>query len=382
MNILMISPQFRPILGGYEMAAERLSQALAERGHRVMVISERRQPHWPRQESYGKITINRWWCIYRKGVHMMTSLFGLAFWLLKNGRKFEVWHIHQYGLQATMAVSLSRLLRRPLVLKLTSSGPQSMNEALLSMRFQWLHRRAHSEVSACIAISEETFREALEFGIPAARVRKIANGINTLEFRVPTPEERVQSKFNNRFKSGFLVVAVGRLATIKNPLGLIEAWAYVNHLLPTGSLLVWVGDGPLKKKVEDVILKLELAESVVLFGQTNEVFSVYSAADVFVLPSHTEGLSNALLEAMACGLPSVATAVSGTFQLLTQNNAGIVVSIGDMRALGDAILSLAKDVDGRKAMGARARSVVETTYSLDVISGQFEALYEELSNEK
>src|ERR1041384_7013195 len=96
-RILMISPQFRPIVGGYERAAERVSAALAEAGLSVVVITERRDHTWPATECIDGYDVRRLFCLYRRHLHVITSLFSFARFLLFHGRDFDIWHVHNYG---------------------------------------------------------------------------------------------------------------------------------------------------------------------------------------------------------------------------------------------------------------------------------------------
>ena len=157
LSVLMISPQFRPILGGYERAAERVSTALARAGTRVVVVAERRDRAWPAVEPIDGYEVRRLSCLYRPHLHIVTSLLALAGFLLFHGRKFDVWHVHQYGFHAALAVALGKVLRRPVVLKLTNTAAHSFFDApgAVGRILRFFHRR----VSACLAVSEETREE-------------------------------------------------------------------------------------------------------------------------------------------------------------------------------------------------------------------------------
>lgn len=378
MKILMLCPQFRPLTGGYERAAERLSVALAARGHAVTVITERREVAWAACEDMDGVTVRRLWCLYRRGLHAMTSQFSFGLWLLLHGRSYAVWHVHQYGVHATLAVLLGKLLRRPVVLKLTSSGVQGVDTALSALRCARWHRWAHRQVAACVAVSDETAQEARVFGIPAQRVHAISNGVATERLRPVSTQTRHQMRQRLSIGDGFVALAVGRLAVEKNPIGMLHAWAMALPHLPADVQLIWVGDGPLHAEAMACITRLGLSMRVRLVGHSDDVPSWLVSADVFALSSHNEGMANTLLEAMACGLPSVATAVSGTAQLLVQPNAGVVVPVGDMEALADAMIRLAADRDLRAQMGQRARALIEAEYSIDGVASRIERLYEQV----
>ncbi len=378
MKILMLSPQFRPLTGGYERAAERLSIALTAHGHAVTVITERREMAWAAYEDMQGVRVRRLWCLYRRGLHGITSQCSFGIWLLLHGRTFAVWHVHQYGAHATLAVLLGKLLRRPVVLKLTSSGVQGVDTALSALRFARWHRWAHRRVAACIAVSDETAQEARVFGIPAQQVHAISNGVDTKRLRPVSTEARHRIRQRLSIGDGFVALVVGRLAVEKNPIGMLHAWARALPHLPPDAQLLWVGDGPLHAEAMVCITRLGLTKSVCLVGHSDDVPSWLAIADVFTLSSHNEGMANTLLEAMACGLPSIATAVSGTAQLLVQPDAGLVVPVGDMEALAGAMVRLAGDRDLRAQMGQRARAMIEAEYSIDGVANRIETMYEQV----
>lgn len=378
MRILMICPQFRPLVGGYERAAERLSAELSRRGHEVTVLTELRDPSWPARESSAGYELRRLWVWYRRGWHGTTSLLTHVFWLLKHGRGFDVWHVHQYGAHASLAILTGKLLRRPVALKLTSSGAQGVAAAIQGLRAHRLHGWAHRHVAACLAVSQETAEEAMKFGIPSERIHRVGNGLDLANWPATTGDAQAAARTRLGLGEGFLAVAVGRLAEEKNPLGLVDAWAKARRSLPDSARLAWVGDGPLRSVMEAHIRALQLERAVIVAGHSNAVADWLNAADAYVLSSRNEGMANTLLEAMASGLPSVATAVSGTNELIQATGAGLVVPVGDMEALAGAIMQLVQDPAMRASMGARARQIIEQDYSLGVVADKIIAIYKKI----
>ena len=378
LSILMISPQFRPIVGGYERAAELLSLALAKRGHEVCVVAERRNPTWPKIEDFGRVTLCRWWCLYRPHFHILSSLLGLSGYLLRNGRRFDVWHIHQYGIHAAVAVVLGKIMGRPVVMKLTSSSDQGLSGMVSQLRFPRLMTTVLRRVDAVVALSRETVAEALAFGIPRVRVHLLGNGLDTEKYS-PT-EQLNRATIKDALGLGNLSVAlfVGRLSNAKNPVGLLQAWYIIKDTLPADWKLVLVGDGPIRPAVESSIDELGLSSRVVIAGQRDDTDHWMKAADIYVLPSHREGLSNALLEAMATGLPIVATRVSGVSELVDETGAGFVVDVDDMKGLGQAMLRLGCDPALRASMGNRARHVVKCRFSINRVATAHVELYHQL----
>jgi glycosyltransferase involved in cell wall biosynthesis len=378
MRILMISPQFKPLVGGYERACERLAVALAARGHEVTVCAERRDKAWPQQDTLDGVRVWRWWCVYRPGWHVVTSLLGLAVFLLRHGRGFQVWHVHQYGMHAALALVLGKLLRRPVVLKLTSSSYMGLAQTLASGRCRRLLAALHRRLDAIVALTRETAAEAEAFGIPSARIHVLGNGVDTRAFRPVTETERRRLRQALGLADTSVVIFVGRLSDEKNVSALLRAWAEARPKMAGAWTLVVVGDGPLRQELEAEAQSLTLGVSVRFVGQQANVAEWLAAASIYVLSSDREGLSNTLLEAMAIGLPLAVTRVSGAPELVEETGSGRVVPVGDTGALAAALRELAGSEPLRQEMGSRGRQVIEERYAVDHVAALHEELYDQL----
>lgn len=380
--ILMISPQFRPMVGGYERAAERLSAELVRLGHEVTVIAERWDRSWPDREQQDGVMVRRLWCLYRPHLHQMTSLAAFALFLFTQGWRFDVWHIHQYGPHAVLAVVLGKLLHRPVVLKLTNSKGQGIEQVIADMPLAGLARAWLQKIDAVVATTQETRAEAEVFGIPADRVYVVGNGVDTQIFHPRSDNERLDLRRQLRVDADGIVVFVGRLSKEKNPDGLLRAWQLALPKLSAGWNLVLVGDGPMRSELEAFVDWERLRDTVLFTGLQTNVESWLGAADVYVLASHHEGLSNALLEAMASGLPVVSTRVSGVPETVEEAGAGLVVDVGQTDQLADALIRLANNSSLRCQMGRAGRTVILKTYSIDHVAKLHERLYCNVLNRK
>lgn len=377
-GVLMISPQFHPIVGGYERAAGRLSAALAAAGLRVVVIAERRDRVWPAVERVEGYDVRRLYSCYSAHFHMITSLLSFTAFLLRHGREFAVWHVHQYGVHAALAIALGRLLRRPVVLKLTSSRAMGIESAMGKGIVGRIVRRLHRQAGACIATTEETAREALRFGIPSGRVHLIPNGLDGDRFRPASADDRDSARSALGLTCERLVLCVGRLSPEKNQLGLLHAWAGVPATARDGAVLAIVGDGPDAERISAAVNALALEDSVHLAGARSDVQNWYRAGDVYVISSEQEGLSNTMIEAMASGLPVISTRVSGSSILTEAPAAGVVVDVGDVGMLSRVIEALLSDETARAQLGRNARTRFESRFSIVRVAQQTMLLYDGL----
>ena len=197
------------------------------------------------------------------------------------------------------------------------------------------------------------------------KVRTIHNGVDVQRFR-PRRTERVP---------GFVVGTLGRLVPIKDQLGLIEAFARLAKSVPDARLEI-VGDGPLRDKLRARAESLGVAKRVVLPGGTNRPEDVYERFDVFALPSLNEGISNTILEAMASGLPIVASEVGGNPELVRPEVNGMLVPSQDAAALAAALVRYAEDPLRRESQGASSRERAVAEFSLKSMAAQYGRVYE------
>ena len=171
-----------------------------------------------------------------------------------------------------------------------------------------------------------------------------------------------------------LVVAVANLWPVKGHRTLVEAIAAVHARRPDVRFAL-VGDGPERDFLAQRIAALGLGDAVALLGTRYDVPAILARADAACLPSLAEGLPNAVMEAMAAGLPVVATAVGGTPELVIPGETGQLAPAGMPAPLADALLDVLEDPERAKRMGARGRRLISRAYSLDALAAAHGALY-------
>jgi glycosyltransferase involved in cell wall biosynthesis len=179
----------------------------------------------------------------------------------------------------------------------------------------------------------------------------------------------------------WIVGTVGRMQSVKAQPILARAFVEVLRRHPewrSRLRLVMVGDGPLRAECETVLREAGAVELAWLPGERNDVPDVMRGLDCFVLPSLVEGISNTILEAMASGLPVVATDVGANRELVQAGVTGTLVTAGDFDALADGLVAMARDPAAAAAMGRAGRAAVEARFSLPVMVAAYERVYDRL----
>lgn len=249
-----------------------------------------------------------------------------------------------------------------------------------SWRHQWM-RRAYSQfVHHYVALSRELAAYLSQrIRIPASRISQIYNGVDTHRF---TPCNGRDAIVNGPFNDPGLFVFgwVGRMAAVKNPVLLARAFIALRELDPsaTHTRLIMAGDGPCAHEVSEVIRTSGLANDVWMPGSQDDVPRLLRGMDCFVLPSLAEGISNTILEAMASGLPVIATDVGGNGELVLQGITGTLLPTESPSAMAKAMLETVRDTAAARAAGAAGRARAIAEFSLDGMVGRYRALYDAL----
>lgn len=217
-------------------------------------------------------------------------------------------------------------------------------------------------------------------GIDANRVTQIYNGVDAIRFHPTTPRQKIPGcPFN---EAGlWLVGTAGRMQTVKDQTNL--AHAFVQAIQTTSAMrdrlrLVMVGDGPLRQESLAVLQAAGLDHLAWLPGERSDIPEIMRGLDCFVLPSLGEGISNTILEAMASGLPIIATAVGGNVELVNEGINGRLVAAANPPELAEAIVALAQQTDVAKTMGQEGRRIVEKHYSMSAMVSSYQQLYDRL----
>ncbi len=246
---------------------------------------------------------------------------------------------------------------------------------------QWLRRFYRPFVGHYIALGSELAAYLREkVGVSSSALTPICNGVDHERFhpsvaRHPIPGCPFQAP------ELWLFGTVGRMQTVKAQTLLVQAFIALlqqHPALQAQVRLVIVGDGPLRAECEALLADAGFAHLAWLPGERSDVADVMRGLNCFVLPSLVEGISNTILEAMACGLPVLATQVGGTVDLVTPGVTGRLVQAGDVPALCNAMAAMAMNRSEAQAMGRAGRQSVEAQFSLPAMVSAYEGVYDRM----
>ena len=248
-----------------------------------------------------------------------------------------------------------------------------------SVRHQRIRRLYAPFVHRHVALSQDLARYLSgRVGIAPGRIVQIYNGVDADRFRPRAAGDAPPEGWP--FEAGhFVVGTVGRMQTVKHQTLLARAFVRALALAPDlrpGLRLALVGDGPLRAACTQVLQEGGAADLAWLPGERRDVPALMRQVSAFVLPSLGEGISNTILEAMASGLPVVATAVGGNPELVSEGVTGHIVPSDDVEALAAALVALARDPERAAEFGRAGRADVERRFSLQAMVGAYQRLYE------
>lgn len=377
----MISAHFYPYVGGGERQLQQLSERLIRRSWSVSVLTRRQTRSYSYlPDSFEEIRSIPIYRVPSYGPGFLGSLcflFASLIFLAINHRQ-AIYHAHGIGTPAWISILASFLFRGKSIVKLRS-GPglyQASRSTLfgrLSLYFQFRY------ADRLLVVNKELVNLLPQWKVPVDHVFYFPNSIDITEFRPATTEiyRTLREQWDLCGKHVFLYA--GRLAPVKRVDTLLLAWSGLHPDQLETCILLIVGDGPQRSELESQVSITDIGRSVRFLGQRADILELLWCSDVFVLPSQTEGLSNAMLEAMACALPIVCTAVGGALDWLQQGVNGYLSTPGDVDELHWALTSMLENRPKWKSMGEHSRKIVERELSWNRTIVRLEDLYRELS---
>jgi len=366
-RVLMIISFFYPHIGGAEQQALQLAEQLARRGVPVCVLTRKFKGLAPHEAVRGipvyrvirTLPWGKWFAL--------TYLFSVLWFLLKKRRSYDIIHCHLLqGFHSPAAIMMKALFKKRVIIKVGATGLLSdfimIKKVILG---DWLLRRIRG-ADRVITVCASSAAEALAAGFSPAQVMLIPNGVDIGRFKpAPSAGDRQTITF------------AGRLDYMKGVHILLEGFRQLRDEIKNVQLTI-IGDGPDRDKLRNLAREKGISDAVDFCGEAAEIVPYLQQSSVFVLPSFSEGLSNVLLEAMACGLPVVATRVGGSIDLVQDQVNGILIEPDHAGQLYQAMKIILQDEVLAKTLGAQARKTVEEKFSLGPVAGQYVSLYQTL----
>jgi len=389
LRVCIVSPLFHPDLGGVGRQAVLLTTRLKECGLELFVLS-RKMKNLPKFQIPSNIEVH-YIPALRPAVHnledkslpnLLTSLsfsIMLLFKLFVMRKKYDLVHFHGASIPLIINLPLLKLLGKKVIAKVLAAG-LGTEAGSLSGRYLFggsMLALIIRKVDSFIAISQEIADGLMKDGIPPERIRHITNFVDTDKFRPINNSERHMFKRTLSLDKNIVINFTGRIVKRKGLDILINAFAKNTELTFSSRLLI-VGTGPDEQRVKEMVSDFGIGDKVRFLGHSSEVTRYYQASDIFVLPSYAEGMPNSLLEAMACGLPVIASRIGGVVDVVEDGRSGILFEPGDVTGLSSAMIKLLKDVELRQRLGAEARKRIVEGFSIDKIADEYINLYGKL----
>jgi glycosyltransferase involved in cell wall biosynthesis len=416
-SILLVTGQFLPVIGGTELTTLREAKALRARGHAVRVLTLRLKPQWPSTEEVEGVPVRRIGGLFLRGRLRLrfgaTWLAEALIWLelVRTRHTYDVVQLRQLS-RLARPVALARLVTgKPLVVRIACAPAPPGREASHAQtaregappatqkgepqerrlipdaddvgtlrRTQYLApltlRLLRSPRVTCLALSARIREYLIESGFGEHQIVHVPNGVDATAYEdvaahrahrpPPAPDDALT------------VVCSARLSYQKGQDVLLQAWRIVQERLSTARLIL-AGEGPQRPEFEHLTANLGMADTVAFAGLVSDMRGLLASAHAFALPSRSEGMSNALLEAMAAGLPCVATRVSGSEDAIVEGQSGLLVPPEDPEALARALIAILTDHERARALGREARARILQRFDQRRVLDELIQLYASLA---
>lgn len=311
--------------------------------------------------------------------------FSVAWFLIRNRRQYDIIHLVGTAWHTPFSIILAKLLGKKTVVEMVLLGSDDP-ETIANRRFGKINLAVWQRADKIASLSPALTESCRRMDIAEDKVVVIPVGVDVTRF-CPVDGESKRTLRQNLLlpQQGKIVLFVGGIIKRKGVDLLIDAWSLVSqiapdaHLVCVGSIAFSAESRIFYEEQKQKIVDYHLQNRIIFTGRINNIVDYYQAADVFVLPSLTEGLPNSVLEAMACKLPPVMSDIPGISRsIIRTEDEGIVFEERTPQTLADALLVFLQDDGRRSEVGHNARKRILEAYSLTYRTEQYKALYKEL----
>jgi glycosyltransferase involved in cell wall biosynthesis len=373
----MLISRFYPFEAGAEKQCRNLSSWLIGRNYELFILTQK-LTGLKHSENINNIPVFRVGPPLNNRFGSFLYVFFGFLWLLINRKKFDLLHAHLASSPAILGVLASKILGKPIVLKIAGSRRTgdvntSANTWYGKIKLGFLLKN----INIFVCPSNEIKEELKKRGVDAAKITVIPNGVDTSVYRIYGLDEK--KKIRNKLgidESSTVVIYTGRLEPGKGLEILIDAWKKIEKENSSlAAKLFILGDGSLRKTLEAGSLNLK---NVSFAGWKTDVYEYLTASDIYVLPSFGEGLPNSLLEAMSCGLACITTRIGGISEIINNGMNGLLVTPGKTMELYQALIRLLTDKNLAEKLGKSASDFIKAELSMENIGSKYAQLYNEI----
>jgi glycosyltransferase involved in cell wall biosynthesis len=376
----MVVRLFYPWIGGTERQAHKLAKKLVEKNTVVELVTGWWFLRTPQREIFEGIPVFRnltlWEFFGIKGLRKFGGylyIISLIWYLWRRRSDYDLIHVHGLNYHTFAVVVAGRLFKRKVVTKLANSGRASDINKMRQDRQLALARYMLPTALECdrfVALNKAVVGELTAVGVPAQKIIELTNGVET---------DQITARPCYTLHDPARLVYVGRLHEQKGLDTLLKALQQLLQQGVAGNIcLQLIGDGPLRNELAQQVQQLRISDHVEFMGQTDQVLALLQQADIFVLPSRAEGISNALLEAMAVGLPVIVSKIPGNVDVVEHRKNGLLFTVDDPDSLTGCLTLLLNQPELRIQLGTTARNTVENHYSLNYVADRYVDLYQDL----
>lgn len=421
-RVLIVISTFFPLVGGAETQTFAQAQHLLARGYEPTIITFRHKKDWLPRETFGSVPVirvagrllgsrERFPRLLQRFAYLLAMLV-MAGSVWRHRKDFDILQVCQLSLLVLPLALLCRLTRKPMTIVVISAGagravkssePARLIAGPLPADAPWLQVDGNTwidgdldglarsgrfvlnflvsqlnRISAVVTVLSSRMKNQFNaYNVSLPDIQCIPNGVDLRRFS-PLPAEDREANAEGWIKT---VICVSKLRWEKGIDVLLQAWHLVQQQCPEARLVI-VGSGPVQSQLERLARELGVADSVEFAGLQSDVPAQLQRGAIGVLPSRWEGMPNALLEAMACGLACVATRVSGSEDVIQHGSNGLLVEPEDYNSMAEALLTLLQHPETARAYGQAARKTIVQGYSLEHITDRYIEIYRRLVGRK
>ncbi len=361
-----------PVCGGSGVVATELGIQLARRGHEVHFITYAqpfRLPYYMERIYYHEVDVPTY-PLFDYPPYDLALASAMHNTVIK--RNLDILHVH-YAIPHAVSAWLAKEMGGGRIKVVTTLHGTDITLVGQDPSFFSITRFSIQRSDGLTAVSESLARETvLRFDVPREGIRVIPNFVDLQQYKrdaYPCHRDQLAQPGEK------ILMHISNFRPVKRVADAVRVLARVNRRIP--ARLVFIGDGPDRGKAQAVAEEEKIADRVIFLGKQESVAELLSCADLFLLPSESEAFGLVALEAMACGVPVVATAVGGVPEVVPQGVAGLLAPAGDLEEMANDAIYLLEDRERWRQFSAAAR-ITSEAFSAERVIPMYEAYYREI----